>query len=596
MRYLAKLRANTRLEGDLRLAEAEVAALTGASPEPILDWPAAGECLSSKEFLPSFHSHLKSGAIKGYTFSGAPNLLPSLIHRSTFLQEIYLLPEANETERLAALVRQHPDLVRVEGVNGLAVPLYTIVESSVPLARHAGGADEMDMLLSAFARFMLGVTDSHPAATRFGPALAGARPGSHLTHDLHIYKAKFFPRMIRSLLNTYAPGGSAPVLDPFSGSGTLLLEAALLGMPAHGLDIDPLSVLVSDLKTRALHMNPSEVQVDVDTVREVLRAGRRQPSPFESAPSVPALPPLSFPHWLRRKFDDEQYAALMADIDRVRRAVALAPDRSRDLFRVALSDAVTRKIKMRFLGTGVGRFAMTLSQASVSAMFERNVSAMPAMIAASQWIEGQLDYPLPANTARIGDARSMTVGQTGGPVDLIITSPPYLPASSGRETYSRARATSLLTLGMADPEEIDALDQEAVGSMRGSLSANGPLPAHARELVGWLQADDLRSIKAGPTERYFGDMDACFGAIYDVLGSGGRCLMVVAKAHTFYRFSTRETLFAARNAEILGEQAQRRGLAVEGVLDIQLAKSNRNARPRSLDDYYESVLVLRKPD
>jgi tRNA G10 N-methylase Trm11 len=71
----------------------------------------------------------------------------------------------------------------------------------------------------------------------------------HLFHGLHVYKAKFFPRMVRTLLNLYAPSPSARVLDPFAGSGTALTEASVMGLPSAGVDIDPLSVLIAQAKT-----------------------------------------------------------------------------------------------------------------------------------------------------------------------------------------------------------------------------------------------------------------------------------------------------------------------------------------------------------
>ena len=49
-------------------------------------------------------------------------------------------------------------------------------------------------------------------------------------------------------------------------------------------------------------------------------------------------------------------------------------------------------------------------------------------------------------------------------------------------------------------------------------------------------------------------------------------------------------------AELLAEEANNVGFEIEGLHDIQLQKSNRNARPRSLDDYYETLIVLRRPE
>jgi len=45
----------------------------------------------------------------------------------------------------------------------------------------------------------------------------------------------------------------------------------------------------------------------------------------------------------------------------------------------------------------------------------------------------------------------------------------------------------------------------------------------------------------------------------------------------------------------LGDTARIAGFQIDDVLHLQLRKSNPNARPRSLDDYYESLLILRKP-
>jgi hypothetical protein len=67
------------------------------------------------------------------------------------------------------------------------------------------------------------------------------------------------------------------------------------------------------------------------------------------------------------------------------------------------------------------------------------------------------------------------------------------------------------------------------------------------------------------------------------------------KQSTFYQFSTRKELYVVQSAEILAEEAEKAGFEVEGMYDVQLQKANKNARPRSLDDYYETLIYLRKP-
>lgn len=73
-----------------------------------------------------------------------------------------------------------------------------------------------------------------------------------LTHWIYPYKGKFHPQMIRALLNIIQMKEGETLLDPFVGSGTAVLEAQLLGINAIGIDISPLCVLISKVKTESL--------------------------------------------------------------------------------------------------------------------------------------------------------------------------------------------------------------------------------------------------------------------------------------------------------------------------------------------------------
>ena len=56
--------------------------------------------------------------------------------------------------------------------------------------------------------------------------------------SLFAWRGQFSPQLIECLLEAYCPAESV-VLDPFVGSGTVLLEAARIGLPAFGFDINP---------------------------------------------------------------------------------------------------------------------------------------------------------------------------------------------------------------------------------------------------------------------------------------------------------------------------------------------------------------------
>lgn len=147
------------------------------------------------------------------------------------------------------------------------------------------------------------------------PTLGLAIDASHdrLTHYLFRYPAKFHPPVIRALLERYSEDGDL-VLDPFCGSGTLLVEAAVLGRSSLGLDIDPLAVAVSNAKVQC--MRDGALRKSTESLLQVVGAHRRSAAEYERlqfddltdeqfakelrevGPWVPAIPNLQ--HWFRR--------------------------------------------------------------------------------------------------------------------------------------------------------------------------------------------------------------------------------------------------------------------------------------------------------
>ena len=69
-------------------------------------------------------------------------------------------------------------------------------------------------------------------------------------HGWHRYVGRFPPHLIRSLLNHFGAKRGEIVCDPFAGSGTTLLESRLLGLKAIGIEVCPLSCLISRVKSQ----------------------------------------------------------------------------------------------------------------------------------------------------------------------------------------------------------------------------------------------------------------------------------------------------------------------------------------------------------
>lgn len=91
----------------------------------------------------------------------------------------------------------------------------------------------------------------------------------YLTHWIYPYKGKFHPQMVRALLNIIALEPGDTVLDPFIGSGTTALEAQILGINCIGIDISPLCVLQSKVKTESLSVLPLIVEQKKEMIKRM---------------------------------------------------------------------------------------------------------------------------------------------------------------------------------------------------------------------------------------------------------------------------------------------------------------------------------------
>lgn len=108
----------------------------------------------------------------------------------------------------------------------------------------------------------------------------------YLTHSLQKHPATFIPQIPSYLIAEYAPEDGGLVLDIFGGSGTTGVEAVRQGHEYVGVEVNPLSKLISDVATHPL---PEEFlndawklfkQVTVTEEREVVEFPGRTEKEF----------------------------------------------------------------------------------------------------------------------------------------------------------------------------------------------------------------------------------------------------------------------------------------------------------------------------
>lgn len=89
---------------------------------------------------------------------------------------------------------------------------------------------------------------------------------TYFTHGFHPYPAKFTPQLVNRYLNLYCKSGFK-IIDPFCGSGTSLLEAALNGMDSVGIDLNPIAYIISKAKTS--QFNEQEIKLIKNFIIEI---------------------------------------------------------------------------------------------------------------------------------------------------------------------------------------------------------------------------------------------------------------------------------------------------------------------------------------
>jgi SAM-dependent methyltransferase len=283
---------------------------------------------------------------------------------------------------------------------------------------------------------------------RISAALAHAlatddQPRDRLTHGFHSYPARMHWATAERVLSALDVKG-ARVLDPFCGSGTVLVEARVRGHQAMGVDLNPLAVRLSRLKSDAMTADRREqLWLLSSELREASEAR------VQARDNVRAeLPPTELrwyePHVLK------EMAGLLELITKVR------DEQLREALTLVFSSLVIKFSRQRS-DTAEELIERRIRKGLVSEFFERKALELCDRLGQ---LEAEVSGPLPHVIE--GDALWLRETVARGAIDLVLTSPPY----GGTYDYAAHHARRFAWLGIDAP----AFAAHELGARRRGLS------------------------------------------------------------------------------------------------------------------------------
>ncbi len=323
-------------------------------------------------------------------------------------------------------------------------------------------------------------------------------------HRWFYFPHSFSPQLVNLLFKQWGIEPEAYVVDPFVGAGTTLMAARALGISGIGLDLSPLAVLASSVKTRVY---------DPHSLRDGLQAVH---TTFEREKEVE----IGRPERLRRAFTDAEFVILL----RLREAILAQPQLVRDFLLLALV-RVQQQFSRAVADGGWFRWRdLPSAEDQIWSVFEKQVHTMLADVTITQSRTGR--WQVYRQDARNLEALRETHPQLDAGCQAVVTSPPY----PNRHDYSRIFQIELLTLGL-DETDIFNLRHESLRSNVEAQSPNLVLPPF--ELPALL----MTTIETLPTNAdpriapmlrgYFEDMNAVIHSVHKILAPGGYVAFVV---------------------------------------------------------------------
>ncbi len=214
----------------------------------------------------------------------------------------------------------------------------------------------------------------------------------YATHGLFPYRGKFHPQMVKALINVMGLKSGETVLDPMMGSGTVLVEASLMGIHSIGIDASPFCRLMAQAKIDGL-------TIPLDPIRKALKHRKAVLHRFGAKPSAKATPRAN---------------GRVSEAATPPTSLSTQPEPS-------TGDRVEGFVELAYLDT-LG-YAERSARQALDDQFEAVLNRYLFVVEKVQRALAEDPFELGRAHALVGDARALSI--ESGSIDGILFSPPY---------------------------------------------------------------------------------------------------------------------------------------------------------------------------
>ncbi|WXG43698.1 MAG: hypothetical protein WED04_06610 [Promethearchaeati archaeon SRVP18_Atabeyarchaeia-1] len=384
-------------------------------------------------------------------------------------------------------------------------------------------------------------------------------------HFIHKHEGKADPWLARSCLNMLGVEEGCTVLDPFCGSGTFLADAPFLDINAVGIDINPLSTMISRVKCNLVNIPLTDLR------QAILKLDNGEPvSSNNDARLDETLARLETKDKTRVLGNGAAVFQILSIKDRIDE---LSSD---PLIKDFLYTMLSRSI--------VGLSSKQKKNKAMAHDFIRDAVDFYLYAYASQKILSDLGVHVKGRCTLFTNTAWSVNTVLDGKVDGIVTSPPYFDALDYHDSSSLPIA--LLGLDVEDGRLQDGI----IGSRKRAASdadlfLYDLLPDSSQLIIRELLRVG-REKKARIVLHYLNDMSDCLHAFFEALNEGRRTIFVVGKYHHWKLGNRNVQLDGAQALIDIGEQA---GFTLEYELPHNISKIEAGNRIKE-----ESIIIWRK--